>query len=89
MNTLILRDDRKLVQTFSSTDCNEYDVIDMNTNVRIAYVVEYFKSPIDNEVLQVAVKEQLREAYQLSEDDLEYVKEEFSAFCKNQQLKNR
>jgi replicative DNA helicase len=42
---------------------------------------------IDNEVLQVAVKEQLREAYQSADDDLEYIEEEFSNFCKNQQLK--
>ena len=42
---------------------------------------------IDNEVLQVAVKEQLKEAYRSSDDDLQYVKEEFSNFCKNQQLK--
>ena len=42
---------------------------------------------IDNEVLQLSVKEQLREAYQASEEDLEYVQEEFSLFCKNQQLK--
>jgi replicative DNA helicase len=42
---------------------------------------------IDNEVLQVSVKEQLREAYQSSNDDLIYVEEEFSNFCKNQQLK--
>jgi len=40
-----------------------------------------------NEVLQIAIKEQLRAAYQASEEDLEYVKEEFSTFCKNQQLK--
>lgn len=42
---------------------------------------------IDNEVLQVSVKEQLREAYQSADDDLEYIEEEFSNFCKNQQLK--
>ena len=42
---------------------------------------------IDNDVLQVAVKEQLKEAYKSSTDDLQYVKEEFSNFCKNQQLK--
>jgi replicative DNA helicase len=42
---------------------------------------------IDNEVLQVAVKEQLREAYKASDEDLKYVEEEFSNFCKNQQLK--
>jgi replicative DNA helicase len=42
---------------------------------------------IDNEVLKVSIKEQLREAYEASEEDLEYVREEFSTFCKNQQLK--
>ena len=42
---------------------------------------------IDNGVLKVSIKEQLREAYEASEEDLEYVREEFSTFCKNQQLK--
>tara|TARA_B100000497_G_scaffold127644_1_gene170174 strand:- start:405 stop:1772 length:1368 start_codon:yes stop_codon:yes gene_type:complete len=42
---------------------------------------------VDNEVLRVSIKEQLREAYEASSDDLEYVREEFSTFCKNQQLK--
>ena len=41
---------------------------------------------LNNEVLQISVKEQLREAYKES-DDLAYVEEEFSAFCKNQMLK--
>jgi replicative DNA helicase len=42
---------------------------------------------IDNEVLQLSIKEQLREAYKSSDEDLKYVEEEFSGFCKNQQLK--
>ena len=42
---------------------------------------------IDNEVLQISIKEQLREAYKSSDEDLKYVEEEFSNFCKNQQLK--
>jgi len=43
---------------------------------------------IDNEILQLSVKEQLKEAYRSSdESDLTYVKEEFTNFCKNQQLK--
>jgi len=42
---------------------------------------------IDNEILQLSIKEQLKEAYKASEDDLAYVEEEFSNFCKNQQLK--
>jgi replicative DNA helicase len=42
---------------------------------------------VTNDVLQLSIKEQLREAYQASNADLEYVEEEFSSFCKNQQLK--
>ena len=42
---------------------------------------------VSNEVLQLSIKEQLREAYKASDEDLEYVEKEFSSFCKNQQLK--
>lgn len=44
---------------------------------------------ISNEVTQIAVKEQLKEIYtQTVSNDLEYVKEHFLNFCKNQTLKN-
>jgi len=43
---------------------------------------------VTNEVLKVSIREQLREAYEASDEDLEYVREEFSTFCKNQQLKS-
>ena len=43
---------------------------------------------VENEVLQLSIKEQLRDAYKSSdESDLTYIKQEFSNFCKNQQLK--
>jgi replicative DNA helicase len=42
---------------------------------------------LDNDVLKIAVIDQLKEAYKLSSNDLKYVEEEFSTFCKNQQLK--
>ena len=42
---------------------------------------------LTNEVLQVSIKEQLKEAYTSSDDDLEYVENEFANFCRNQQLK--
>jgi replicative DNA helicase len=42
---------------------------------------------LDNDVLKISVKEQLREAYRADIEDLEYVQGEFSTFCKNQQLK--
>ncbi len=42
---------------------------------------------LGNEVLRASIKEQLREAYKADIEDLKYVQEEFSTFCKNQQLK--
>ena len=42
---------------------------------------------VTNDVLKLSIKEQLREAYQSTDDDMEYIQEEFSTFCKNQQLK--
>jgi len=43
---------------------------------------------IDNEVLKVSVIEQLKESLKATNDDREYVEQEFSNFCRNQQLKN-
>jgi replicative DNA helicase len=42
---------------------------------------------VTNDVLKISIKEQLKSAYETSDEDLEYVQEEFSTFCKNQQLK--
>ena len=42
---------------------------------------------MDNDVLKVSVVEQLKEALKNANDDRQYVEEEFSNFCKNQQLK--
>jgi len=52
---------------------------------RDALSVEFQK--IDNEVLKVSVREQIREAYKTSNEDQEYVEQEFANFCRNQQLK--
>ena len=43
---------------------------------------------IDNDVLKTSIVEQIKEAYRHSDDELQYVEEEFTAFCKNQQLKS-
>ena len=43
---------------------------------------------VQNEVLRTSIVEQLREAYKASMEDNKYVQEEFSAFCKNQELKS-
>lgn len=43
---------------------------------------------LDNEVLKIAIKEQLSQAYRESEQtDVQYIKDEFLSFCKNQQMK--
>jgi len=42
---------------------------------------------IDNEVLKVSVVDQIKEAYKASNEDQDYVEQEFSNFCRNQQLK--
>ena len=42
---------------------------------------------VDNEVLRESIKGQLLEAYKASNEDQEYVEQEFANFCKNQQLK--
>lgn len=42
---------------------------------------------VSNDILKLSIKEQLKAAYQASDEDLKYVQEEFSTFCKNQQLK--
>jgi replicative DNA helicase len=46
---------------------------------------EYEK--VTNDVLKVSIREQLRDAYKIVATDSEYIEAEFSAFCKNQQLK--
>jgi len=42
---------------------------------------------IENEVLRVSVADQVKESLKASNEDQEYVEQEFSNFCKNQQLK--
>jgi len=42
---------------------------------------------ITSDVLKISIKEQLKQAYESSDEDLKYVQDEFSTFCKNQQLK--
>jgi len=43
---------------------------------------------IPNEVMRVSVVEQLKEAFKILNDDQAYVEQEFSNFCRNQQLKS-
>ena len=42
---------------------------------------------VENDILQVAVKAELRNCYEATQEDLAYVVEEFTTFAKNQELK--
>ena len=55
------------------------------TPTKEALIIEAKKE--DNEVLKISVVEQLKESYKISNEDQEYIEQEFSNFCKNQQLK--
>jgi replicative DNA helicase len=57
-----------------------------HTNVSMD-VLKVELQKVENEILQLSIKEQLKLAYEASDEDLKYVQEEFSNFCKNQQLK--
>jgi len=57
-----------------------------NTNITMD-VLKVELQKVSNEVLRVALKEELRNSYQASQDDLEYVQEEFTTFCRNQEMK--
>jgi replicative DNA helicase len=93
--------DKKLLQTIDDIVSDEY-FENQGQKWIVQQILKYYEKyhcpptmevlkvelkKLKNEVLQISIKEQLREAYTASEDDLEYIGTEFSNFCKNQQLK--
>jgi replicative DNA helicase len=50
-------------------------------------VVKIEMSKEQNDVLKVSIKEELKQIYSTAHDEIEYVKEEFFNFCKNQKLR--
>jgi len=58
-----------------------------HTNITMDVLKVQLKK-LDNEVLVVALKEELRNSYEASQDDLDFIQEEFLGFCKNQEMKN-
>jgi len=96
----LLTDKKFLVNIYDSLDENIFSnqAHKWVINEIIKYYQKYHTNPsmnilkvemkkVENEVLQLAIKEELREAYKHSDTDTKYVQEEFSTFCKNQQLK--
>jgi len=63
------------------------DYFDKYHTVITLEVLKVELQKVENEVLKVAVKEELRNSYEATKEDLEYVQEEFSKFCKNQKMK--
>lgn len=59
---------------------------DYRTNITME-VLKIELQKVENEVLKVAVKEELKHSYQASQEDLQYVEEEFTNFCRNQEMK--
>lgn len=64
------------------------DYFDAFHTVPTLEVLQIEFKKIDNDVLKVAVREELKYSYEVSTDDLRFVKEEFLAFCRNQEMKN-
>jgi replicative DNA helicase len=80
---------------FFETDAGKWIIeqtIDYFGQYKVIPTLEVFKLELDKErddVLKVAVKEQLRNAFQRkNDDDLQYVKDSFLDFAKNQALKS-
>ena len=57
------------------------DYFDAFHTVPTLEVLQIEFKKIDNDVLKVAVREELKYSYEVSTDDLQFVKEEFLAFC--------
>ena len=52
-------------------------------------VFKHKVAKLDNDVLKATIVEQLRHVYtQIGNVDLDYIKKEFTAFCRNQNLKS-
>ena len=69
-------------------------------NYTIKYFTKYKSNPTmevlavevkkikNNDVLKISIKEELKQVYTGTVDDIEYVKEEFTNFCRNQKMKD-
>ena len=79
---------------FFESEANKWiigEIIDYHEEFRKPPTMDVFKaqiSKLDNEVLKTTVVEQLRHIFtQVGNVDLDYIKKEFTSFCRNQNLK--
>ncbi len=80
---------------FFESESNKWivgEILDYHKEYRKNPTLDVFKvqlSKMDNEVLKKTVVDQLKHIYtQVGNVDLDYIKNEFTDFCKNQNLKN-
>lgn len=80
---------------FFENDVNKWiisEILNYHEEYRKPPTLDVFKSQlskVDNEILKKTVVEQLRHVFtQVGNVDLDYIKNEFTDFCKNQNLKN-
>lgn len=59
-----------------------------HTNPTMEVMVSESKKIKNNDILKTSVKEELKQVYTGTLDDIEYVKEEFLNFCRNQKMKD-
>ena len=79
---------------FFESDANKWiigEILDYHEEFRKPPTLDVFKgqlSKVDNEVLKTTIVEQLRHVFtQVGNVDLDYIKKEFTSFCRNQNLK--
>lgn len=80
---------------FFENEANKWivgEILDYHVEYKKPPTLDVFKSlltKVDNDVIKTTVVEQLRHIYtQVGQTDFEYIKNEFTDFCKNQNLKN-
>jgi replicative DNA helicase len=80
---------------FFESEANKWivsEIIEYHTLYKKPPTLDVFKSQlskVDNDIIKKTVVDQLKHVYtQIGQQDFEYVKNEFTDFCKNQNLKN-
>ena len=80
---------------FFESEANKWivdEIVDYHEEFRKPPTLDVFKaqvSKLDNDILKTTVVEQLRHVFtQVGNVDLDYIKKEFTSFCRNQNLKN-
>lgn len=83
-----------LKETYFDSDAHKWIIGEITSYFDIYHttptmdVLKVELQKVENELLKVALKEELRNSYAATQDDLEYIQEEFLGFCKNQEMKS-